>query len=52
MLALLKIENLKSGSGCPDPYGLPSEERGIRNGEEKSGRNNWSQDLQAVEGTY
>ena len=42
---------MKSGSGCPDPCGPPSEERGSAMVEGGSGAANGGRDLRAVEGT-
>jgi hypothetical protein len=52
VLAVLKVEPAKSGSGCPDPERPPSDERGVMHDSKRieiEGRG--PQDLRIVEGT-
>ena len=52
VLAVLKDEPPKSGSGCPDPQRPPSDERGVMHeGKQIEIEGTGSQDLRVVEGT-
>ena len=51
LLVVLRAWPLKSGSGCPDPCGPPSEERGSAMVRTRRGAADGGRDPRAVEGT-